>query len=205
MNIEKLIESLQNAAGGPEGIKMCQAARLMGYEVVEDTSTDTLTGRGDVLTENEDTLTKETNIDHFREGTKMMEEANMDKPLKDWTLGEVKQECASHDDCEECHFHHSAFCNKRGALCPDEWDLTETPRWTEQEVERAKAIKMIYPNAYRLESSDVFVRVWGKEGILLAHAEVDLFPSLRPGETVTLDEIIGSIHDGEGGQHERVD
>ena len=36
MNIEKLIESLQNAAGGPEGIKMCQAARLMGYEVVED-------------------------------------------------------------------------------------------------------------------------------------------------------------------------
>lgn len=26
MDIEKLIESLQNAAGGPEGIKMCQAA-----------------------------------------------------------------------------------------------------------------------------------------------------------------------------------
>lgn len=26
MNIEKLIESLQNAAGGPEGIKMCHAA-----------------------------------------------------------------------------------------------------------------------------------------------------------------------------------
>ena len=26
MDIEKLIESLQNAAGGPEGIKMCHAA-----------------------------------------------------------------------------------------------------------------------------------------------------------------------------------
>ncbi len=26
MNIEKLIESLQNAAGGPEGIEMCHAA-----------------------------------------------------------------------------------------------------------------------------------------------------------------------------------
>ena len=26
MGIEKLIESLQNAAGGPKGIKMCQAA-----------------------------------------------------------------------------------------------------------------------------------------------------------------------------------
>lgn len=69
--------------------------------------------------------------------------------------------------------------------------IIRKPRWTEQEVERAKAIKMIYPNAYRLESSDVFVQVWGKEEILLAHVEVDLFPSLRPGQPVELDEIIG--------------
>ena len=70
-------------------------------------------------------------------------------------------------------------------------NIARKPRWTEQEVERAKAIKMIYPNAYRLENSDVFVQVWGKEEILLAHAEVDLFPSLRPGQSVELDEIIG--------------
>lgn len=70
-------------------------------------------------------------------------------------------------------------------------NIARKPRWTEQEVERAKAIKMIYPNAYRLGSSDVFVQVWGKEEILLAHVEVDLFPSLRPGQPVELDEIIG--------------
>ncbi len=29
--------------------------------------------------------------------------------------------------------------------------IIRKPRWTEQEVERAKAIKMIYPNAYRLK------------------------------------------------------
>lgn len=69
--------------------------------------------------------------------------------------------------------------------------IIRKPRWTQQEVERAKAIKMIYPNAYHLESSDVFVQVWGKEEILLAHVEVDLFPSLRPGQPVELDEIIG--------------
>ena len=69
--------------------------------------------------------------------------------------------------------------------------IIRKPRWTQQEVEMAKAIKMIYPNAYRLESSDVFVQVWGKEEILLAHVEVDLFPSLRPGQPVELDEIIG--------------
>lgn len=69
--------------------------------------------------------------------------------------------------------------------------IIRKPRWTQQEVERAKAIKMIYPNAYHLKNSDVFVQVWSKEGILLAHAEVDLFPSLRPGQPVELDEIIG--------------
>lgn len=127
----------------------------------------------------------------IRKSKQEQEEKKADKPLKDWTLGDVKMECASHDDCEGCHFHGSAFCDQRGVLCPDEWDLSEKPRFTRQEVERAKAIKMIYPNAYRLESSDVFVRVWGKEEILLAHAEVDLFPSLCPGQPVELDEIIG--------------
>ncbi|MCB7040239.1 hypothetical protein [Flavonifractor plautii] len=127
----------------------------------------------------------------IRKSKQEQEEKKADKPLKDWTLGDVKMECASHDDCEGCHFHGSAFCDQRGVLCPDEWDLSEKPRFTRQEVERAKAIKMIYPNAYRLESSDVFVRVWGKEEILLAHAEVYLFPSLCPGQPVELDEIIG--------------
>lgn len=127
----------------------------------------------------------------IRKSKQEQEEKKADKPLKDWTLGDVKMECASHDDCEGCHFHGSAFCDQRGVLCPDEWDLSEKPRFTRQEVERAKAIKMIYPNAYRLKNSDVFVQIWGKEGILLAHAEVDLFPSLRPGQPVELDEIIG--------------
>lgn len=62
-----------------------EAARLMGYEVVEDTSTDTLTGRGDELTENEDTLTNEANLDnaveddHFRDLTKMIKDNAVDK------------------------------------------------------------------------------------------------------------------------------
>ena len=51
------------------------AAALMGYEVLEETSTDTLTGHGDRLTENEDSLTGETNMDNnqFPESGKMME------------------------------------------------------------------------------------------------------------------------------------
>ena len=119
------------------------------------------------------------------------EEANMDKPLKDWTLGEVKECCSKQGTCvSECPF------STKNKLCritsnPCDWDLSEKPRWTEQEVERAKAIKMIYPAAYRLEDTDPLIRVWDKDGILLAHVDVNLFLSIKPGQSVKLDEIIG--------------
>ena len=136
-----------------------------------------------------------------------VEEANMDKPRICEVLGvEVGEDVKyRHTDgteenicvCEDGRVIISSLSCKMSTVAvlinainhPDR--IIRKPRWTQQEVERAKAIKMIYPNAYRLESSDVFVQVWGKEEILLAHAEVDLFPSLRPGQSVTLDEIIG--------------
>ena len=67
----------------------------------------------------------------------------------------------------------------------------DKPRFTEQEVERAKAIKLIYPTAYRLEEADPLIRVWDKEGKLLSHVDTALFSSLRPGQCYNLDEIIG--------------
>lgn len=115
----------------------------------------------------------------------------MDKPLKDWTLGEVKECCSKYGTCvSECPF------STKNKLCritsnPCDWDISEKPRWTEQEVERAKAIKMIYPAAYRLEDTDPLIRVWDKDGILLAHVDVNLFLSIKPGQSVKLDEIIG--------------
>lgn len=70
--------------------------------------------------------------------------------------------------------------------------IIRKPRWTEQEVEEAKVIR----------------RLFGQDGTIKRHSKAmtatysnlvfdhlyineDLFPSLRPGETVTLDEIIG--------------
>lgn len=70
--------------------------------------------------------------------------------------------------------------------------IIRKPRWTEQEVEDAKVIR----------------RLFGQDGTIKRHSKAmtatysnlvfdhlyineDLFPSLRPGETVTLDEIIG--------------
>lgn len=81
-----------------------------------------------------------------------------------------------------------------GVLCniinhPDR--IIRKPRFIEQEVERAKAIKLIYPTAYQLEEADPLIRVWDKEGKLLSHVDTALFSSLRPGQCYNLDEIIG--------------
>lgn len=123
------------------------------------------------------------------------EKANMDKPLKDWTLGELQEWCyqyrKAHTDrpCEQtCPIYQRGICRCEWAY---EWDLEEHPRFTEQEVERAKAIKMLYPTAYRLEEADPLIRVWDKEGKLLAYVNVTLFLSFKPEQSYTLDEIIG--------------
>lgn len=155
-----------------------EAASLMGYEVVE-----------------EHTQTHEkTHADAIKNARVHLEETNMDKPLKDWTLGEAKEYCTSRNgNCaDDCIFSKKGI----GMVCgiapkPVWWTLPEKPRFTEQEVERAKAIKVIYPTAYQLEEADPLIRVWDKEGKLLAHVDVNLFLSFQFGQSYTLDEIIG--------------
>ena len=159
-----------------------EAARLMGYEVVEDDCDQSQKSRNSVAKK---------------------EEANMDKPLKDWTLGEAKEYCTSRNgNCaDDCIFSKKGI----GMVCgiapkPVWWTLPEKPRFTEQEVEDARAIK-------RMFGADNFTHIhkdengwpemmdgpgedgtigWGSIGM-----EEGMFPSIRPGETVTLDEIIG--------------
>jgi hypothetical protein len=57
-------------------------------------------------------------------------------------------------------------------------------------VERAKAIKVLYPEADSLDECDPQVKVLNTK-FVMATLDTALFPSLRPSETVTLDEIIG--------------
>ncbi len=144
-----------------------EAARLMGYEVVED----------DML-----------------EPTKHKEEANMDKPLKDWTLGEFMGKCSKLTyrglTCEQCPL------NKICGNAVDEWDLPDKPRWTEQEVERAKAIKVLYPVVKTLAYVDIvgqtFYMYDDEDNYKGSLDNLDeTFPTLRSIRRATLDEIIG--------------
>ena len=64
----------------------------------------------------------------------------------------------------------------------------EKTRFTQQEVERAKAIKVLWPCAKAVVKADSgSISVVGAPMVL----NTDHFPSIKPKETYTLDEIIG--------------
>lgn len=119
----------------------------------------------------------------------------MDKPLKDWTLGEAKEYCTSRNgNCaDDCIFSKKGI----GMVCgiapkPVWWTLPEKPRFTEQEVEDAKYIKRI------LKVDSVRRNIYGN-GLVAMKSDnsvsvvinSEMLPSIHSGEEYTLDEIIG--------------
>ena len=125
--------------------------------------------------------------------TPVKEEANMDKPLKDWTLGEVKIYCEKTEACKGCPCSNEDGTCKINRVTPCNWDLSERTRWTEQEVESAKIISVLFPEAThieRLRGSKV-LGITGAEDGWIADIESSLFPEIKSGQSVTLDEIIG--------------
>jgi hypothetical protein len=157
-----------------------EAARLMGYEVVEDEPV----GNPDQVKD-----------DHFRGVTKK-EETNMDKPRICEVLGVEVEETFTADTpygkFKRCVIDRDGQIFNAGpkVICY----IINHPdciiRWTEQEVERAKAIKVLYPEADKLDECDPQIKVLNTE-FVIATLDNALFTSLRPGETIKLDEIIG--------------
>ena len=165
-----------------------EAARLMGYEVVED----------DML-----------------EPTKHKEEANMDKPRICEVLGvEVDEEwTVSGNDIAIYRVSGGVALEyampkyngdgygkwlPAGMPClvdfinhPDR--IIRKPRFTQQEVELFRAIQVLYPKAEyveRIKDSGVIGLSNNTCGWIM-DIDKDLFQALRPGESVKLDEIIG--------------
>ena len=111
----------------------------------------------------------------------------MNKPLSEWTLGEVQKYC-EHVGCTSCKIGNG-HCPINGS--PDIWDLSEPPRWTEQDKEDAMMIKRLIPWANQVNR--------GMEGSLslnpVTAIDRKLFPLLKPGESAMLDEIIGGTNE----------
>ena len=166
-----------------------EAARLMGYEVVED----------DML-----------------EPTKHKEEANMDKHIGDVTEIVRPRICevlgVEPEEKFNAGLYKDAYVDLLGIIRtnigsvmdavqvrdlinhPDR--IIRKPRWTEQEVERAKAIKVLYPVVKTLAYVDIvgqtFYMYDDEDNYKGSLDNLDeTFPTLRSIRRATLDEIIG--------------
>ena len=175
-----------------------EAARLMGYEVVENDSCKNCTHYKWESICGLHALNVEINPDEKCIAWEKRKEANMDKPLNDWTLGEAKEYCTSRNgNCaDDCIFSKKGI----GMVCgiapkPVWWTLPEKPRFTQQEVERAKAIQVMWP-----EAKEVRVRNGAQGEIeyrvctgcaVLGVLYGDVFPTMKRLKEYTLDEIIG--------------
>ena len=123
----------------------------------------------------------------------------MNKPLKDWTLGEIKAECKKHGNKHTgCVFWADGgvvgYCRLEDALdktYPQAWDLAEPPRWTEQDKEDAKALKRLIACASYIRRDGSFnPKLYDEYGQFVSVLK-DCFTALPSETIVTLNEIIG--------------
>lgn len=183
-----------------------EAARLMGYEVVEDDEPRTCF--------NCIGCEIEKDFDP-QEGCKnwvKRKEANMDKPricevlgvepeekfeIRGNTLGRFrinKYGTFQIEISNDCWGFSTVECLNNLINHPE--NIARKPRWTEQEVERAKAIKVLYPVVKTLAYVDIvgqtFYMYDGEDNYKGSLDNLDeTFPTLRSIRRATLDEIIG--------------
>ena len=118
---------------------------------------------------------------------------NTNKPLSEWTLGEAQKYCKS-AGCTSCKIGNG-HCPINSS--PNIWDLSEPPRWTEQDKEDAKMIKRVFNGVQIGVARDTLaqLRTIAKYGFPSEYINSDMFSSLKPGESATLDEIIGGTNE----------
>lgn len=185
-----------------------EAARLMGYEVVEN---DPSVAIKNGIQKISDAAKESAKIiqDYLNEG----KEDNMDKPRICEMLGvEPEEKFEIRGNIEDC-FRINRYGAFQVETSHDTWNdapvfcltniinhpenIIRKPCFTEQEVEDAKKIKYLLPNAIGIgrQAGIIMLYVNRLDGSF-TKLKQDLFPSIQPGQEYTLDDIIGGAdHD----------
>ena len=117
----------------------------------------------------------------------------MDKLLKDWTLGEIKEYCREKGyHCGDCPAKDEGDRCKLNST-PEIWPLEPKPRFTQQDIDDAKMLKAVFGKNGIIKRYDkattepystlVFNNIYINE---------NMFPNIKEGQEYSLDEIIGS-------------
>ena len=135
--------------------------------------------------------------------TSESEEANMDKPRICDVLGVEPQEKFDAGPYKDAYIDLSGIIRTNvhtlmdaDRVCelinhPDR--IIRKPRFTQQEVERAKAIKVLFPCAIAVVKAPFGSVAVSGASLMLS---TEYFPSIQPGQSYTLDEIIGGEGNG---------
>lgn len=121
-------------------------------------------------------------------GIEIIEE---EKPLEEWTLKEIKEECESHrkdKSCYNCKFLNSTICG--GYVYG--WNINEQKKFTKEEISAAKAIVELYKNANEIYfEKGLYCNVYSThtKQFLMSIPRYK-FPSIKEGETVLIKDIL---------------
>ena len=152
-----------------------EAARLMGYEVVENS-------------ENlEETLSNSNSEVNEQKKPRICEVLGVE--IGEWWECGGLEYSVTEKGLIIDHNNTVHFTGLTGAI-NHPGRIIRKPRWTEQEVERVNAIRLLYPEADSLCECDPYIKVLSNK-FVIATLDTALFPSLRPGESVKLSDIIG--------------
>lgn len=111
----------------------------------------------------------------------------MDKPLSDWTLGEVQELCKSRTQCPGCPFDNTTCCEE--GVFPNEWSFVIKPRFTEEEV--AVLRHMASVGIVSIEKKSDTHLYWdcnNMGGVMVVPP--NFLPTLRPGQSVRIEDVL---------------
>lgn len=114
----------------------------------------------------------------------------MNKPIEDWTIGEVKKYCTERSRCGDCEFVNGNVCSPRCVLrenAPSAWNLSKR-NWTDSEVLLAD---LLYTKTKcdTLFHNGTFIEVKMKGEQVFTFPDA-MFPSMKKLETFRIVDIV---------------